>query len=167
MTFNATALKLMADKGLSAHDIAEIAAANEIRRDPTAADRMARMRENQRNGVTRNVTRTPPKEKKSNPPKPICSDEQSPLPDWLPEKPWTEFVEMRRSMGKAAPFTPAAERNIVAKLGKLRGEGHDPAELLNEAVARGWRGVFAPQTKPKSTGPPSFLDHLVETGARQ
>lgn len=164
MTFNAAALKLMADKGLSAHDIAEIAAANETRRDPTAADRMARMREKQRNGVTRNVTRTPPKENKSNPPVPICSSEQT-TPDWLPEKPWHDFVEMRRSMGKRAPFTPAAERNIIAKLEKLKAEGHDPAELLSEAVARGWRGIFAPERK--ATGPPSFLDHLVEAGARQ
>lgn len=59
MSFNAAALKLMADKGLTARDIAEIAAANEAR--SSAAERQARYRERRRNerNVTRNVTPSP------------------------------------------------------------------------------------------------------------
>jgi hypothetical protein len=55
MSFNAAALKLMLEKGLTLGDVVEIAAANERRSDPTAAARMAKMRR-----VTRNVTRNPP-----------------------------------------------------------------------------------------------------------
>lgn len=57
MSFNAAALKVMLEKGLTLGDVAEIAAANERRSDPTAAQRMARMRE--RKKETRNVTRNP------------------------------------------------------------------------------------------------------------
>lgn len=63
MTFNAAALKLMLDKGLSLGDVVEIAAANEVRRDPTAAARMAKCRERK---VTRNVTRNPSPNERDN-----------------------------------------------------------------------------------------------------
>jgi hypothetical protein len=57
VSFNAAALKLMLEKGLTLGDVVEIAAANELKRDPTASERMARMRERKR--ATRNVTRNP------------------------------------------------------------------------------------------------------------
>jgi len=57
MSLTAAALKIMADKGLSAHDIAEIAAANEPQRS-SAAVRQKRYRDNKRN-VTRDVTPSP------------------------------------------------------------------------------------------------------------
>jgi hypothetical protein len=162
---NAATIELLLSKGLSGEDILDVARAMEVKADRTNAERQARHRAKKRNAVT--VTGdTPPKERKSNPPEPICSNEQTnpnELPTWLPAKPWREFVEMRRSMGKRAPFTDAAQRNIIAKLGKLRGEGHDPADLLTEAVSRGWRGVFAPEVRPKpGRDPPSYLDHLIE-----
>ena len=55
VSFNAAALKMMADKGLTAHDIAEIAAANERRADPTAAERKRRQRAKSRRDVTRDM----------------------------------------------------------------------------------------------------------------
>jgi hypothetical protein len=57
---NAAAILLLAEKGLSAHDIAEVAMALEVRKDPTAAERQARHREKvkvERDDVTRDVTR--------------------------------------------------------------------------------------------------------------
>lgn len=58
MSLNAQALRLLAEKGLTASDIAELAEALEVRRDPTAAERMRRMRARraERVTVTRNVT---------------------------------------------------------------------------------------------------------------
>lgn len=58
MKFNAAALKLMLDKGLTLGDVVEIAAANERVSDPGAAERMRNMRARKR--VTRNVTPEPP-----------------------------------------------------------------------------------------------------------
>lgn len=66
MNFNAATLKLMAEKGLTAFDIAELAAANERRADPTAAVRQARRRAKVKS--QRDITRDPPLEYTSTPP---------------------------------------------------------------------------------------------------
>lgn len=72
MSLNAAAIRAMADKGLSGADIAEIAEAMEVRADPTAAERQRRFRakqHNERDTVTRDVTRDwPPYEVSSTPP---------------------------------------------------------------------------------------------------
>lgn len=65
------------------------------------------------------------------------------LPDWMPAGPWSDFVEMRRAMGKSIPFTPAAAKGIVSEVAKLRDEGQDPAAVLDQSTRNGWRGVFA------------------------
>lgn len=62
MNLSAAALRLMAEKGLSLEDVAEIVAANEMR-DPTNAARQARHREKkkaQSNGVTVTAVTRPP-----------------------------------------------------------------------------------------------------------
>ncbi len=71
MSLNAAALRIMAAKGLSALDIAEIAEAMEVRRDPTAAVRQQRKRDKdraERDASRRDVTRDPPNDNISNPP---------------------------------------------------------------------------------------------------
>lgn len=61
MNLTAAALRLMAEKGLTLTDVAEIVAANEIKADPTAAERQRRCRENKKANVShRDVTRDPP-----------------------------------------------------------------------------------------------------------
>ena len=60
MSFNAASLRMMAEKGLSAYDIAELAEAMEVRTDRTGAERQRRHREKvkaERDTVTRDVTR--------------------------------------------------------------------------------------------------------------
>jgi hypothetical protein len=52
---------------------------------------------------------------------------------------------MRRKM-RGIPFTEAAERTVIAKLARLRAEGHDPAKLLSKAVERGHRTIFEDET---------------------
>jgi hypothetical protein len=62
MSFNAAALMLMAEKGLSAHDIAEIAAVNEQRSSGAARQARYRVRkasERNESDVTRDVTPSP------------------------------------------------------------------------------------------------------------
>lgn len=76
MNLSAAALRLMAAKGLSLDDVAEIVAANEQRPDPTNAQRQARHREKKRaesNGVT--VTRYAPLNEEDNLNPPSYSDE--------------------------------------------------------------------------------------------
>jgi hypothetical protein len=57
MNFSAAALRLMADKGLTLLDVAEIVAANDVRADPTANERQRRCRAKKANGHTVTVTR--------------------------------------------------------------------------------------------------------------
>jgi hypothetical protein len=183
VSLSAAVLDALADAGVSREQIIAAVKADIAERDAETAARLEAKRDSNRerqrrkrtkdNALSRDVTpvtrdsRDAPPKEVSKPPVPICSNEQkapSDLPDWLPAEPWREFVEMRKTMGKRAPFTQAARRNILAKLDKLRGEGHDPAELLAEAVTRGWRGVFAPEGKPaqRGTGPPgNYLDFAI------
>lgn len=69
----------------------------------------------------------------------------------MPEKPWTDFVSMRRAKGAKVPFTVAAARGVVAKLDDFRQAGHDVAAILTESVINGWSGVFEPKTKPQGS----------------
>ena len=64
------------------------------------------------------------------------------IPDWVPGEPWQAFVDMRRAKGKRAPFTVAAAKGVLASLGKLRDQGHDPAEVLQQSVVNGWSDVY-------------------------
>lgn len=61
-------------------------------------------------------------------------------PAWVPAEPWGEFVEARKKLRK--PMTDGAMRLAVRELEKLRGQGHDPAAVLQQSVLRGWLGLF-------------------------
>lgn len=64
------------------------------------------------------------------------------LPDWVPQQAWADFESVRMRMGKSIPFTDAARAGIVRKLDKLRAEGHDVVEMLEQSTRNGWRDVF-------------------------
>lgn len=89
------------------------------------------------------------REEKKKPPKPPAGAFE--VPDWVPEKPWAEFVAMRRAKGSRIPFTVAAAKGIVAKLNDFRSAGHDVGSILNESVINGWSAVYEPKGG-KATG---------------
>ena len=60
------------------------------------------------------------------------------LPEWLPEREWSEWCHYRR--GKT--WTQRAAELCIVKLSDLRDAGHDPAEVINQSIANGWRGLF-------------------------
>jgi hypothetical protein len=104
-------------------------------RDPSADDAdKKRTREEKR------------REEKKNPPKPPAGAFE--VPAWMPEKPWADFVAMRRAKGSKVPFTVAAAKGIVSKLEGFRAAGHDIGAILSESVINGWSGVFEPKQKP-------------------
>jgi hypothetical protein len=53
---------------------------------------------------------------------------------------------MRRSI--RAPVTDDAARLIVRDLEKLRAQGHQPREVLEQSVKQAWRGVFPIKGEP-------------------
>lgn len=64
------------------------------------------------------------------------------VPEWVDKDAWSAYVEMRRSMGKRAPFTALAEKRTLHDLEKLEAEGHPNGEVLWQSVTAGYRGVF-------------------------
>lgn len=70
------------------------------------------------------------------------------VPDWVPKKPWKDFVEMRERIRK--PLTQNAIELLVNKLDKLREEGSPPGDVLNQSVIGSYQGVF--ELKKESNG---------------
>jgi len=62
------------------------------------------------------------------------------LPEWIDKTTWEAFLEMRKK--KRAIPTERAKELLVKELGKLRGEGNDPNEVLNQSIMRNYTGVF-------------------------
>ena len=63
---------------------------------------------------------------------------------------------MRLSKGKRAPFTEAARKSILKKLGSLYAQGYDIEAILQESIDNGWSGVFQPKGPPPQNKPDSF-----------
>jgi hypothetical protein len=67
------------------------------------------------------------------------------VPEWVPAEPWLAFVAMRVGMERDSKgkiqWSEAAAKGVIAKIDRLRGEGHDPAKLLEKAVVSSWRTV--------------------------
>lgn len=66
------------------------------------------------------------------------------IPEWMPAS-YAEFRAMRKTM-RNVPFGEGAERRVIAKIERLRSEGHDPEKLLSKAIERGHRTVFEDET---------------------
>lgn len=73
------------------------------------------------------------------------------LPDWLPLDAWLDWCEHREAKAseKSAPWTRPAAKVSLRRLEKLRELGHAPADCIDEAVLRGWTGLFP--VKPDGT----------------
>jgi putative phage-type endonuclease len=62
---------------------------------------------------------------------------------WLPKESWDAFVQARIKLKK--PMTDYAKKLLINKLDKLRQAGHDPKQLLDTAIERGWQTVWPPE----------------------
>ena len=61
-------------------------------------------------------------------------------PDWLPLDAWVGFVNMRNATKK--PMTARAVQNLLAKLEKMRADGQDVAEVLDQSTNACWADVY-------------------------
>ncbi|MBJ9687498.1 hypothetical protein I5589_10440 [Burkholderia vietnamiensis] len=64
------------------------------------------------------------------------------LPEWLAFEDWDMWCEHREAKHKDAPWTRPAATVSIRKLTKLREQGQDPKACIEEAVLRGWTGLF-------------------------
>ena len=58
----------------------------------------------------------------------------------VPPEAWREFRNHRDRL--KAPMTQRAETLILKKLETFHAKGHDPTEVLEQSMTRGWRDVF-------------------------
>lgn len=65
------------------------------------------------------------------------------LPDWVPVVEWNAFVDHRKKLKK--PLTSYSMNLAINQLKKIVDEGHQPDDVINEAILRGWQSFFAPK----------------------
>jgi uncharacterized protein YdaU (DUF1376 family) len=91
--------------------------------------------------ANRNPIQTPDSRLQTKPsPRPTREPVFIPLPEWLPASEWDDFLAHRKAM-KAA-MTPEAQRRAIAQLERLRADGHEPLDVLNQSIVCGWKGLF-------------------------
>jgi len=62
------------------------------------------------------------------------------LPEDLPAGLWEEFKKHRKLL--KSPMTPYAEERAFAKLERLKLEGYNPIDVINNSIDGGWKGLF-------------------------
>jgi hypothetical protein len=89
--------------------------------------------------------------------------EQTIIPTWIDAKAWQDFKTMRIKI--KAPLTEEAETRLVAKLGRLKEEGHNVNEILDQSIISSWKGVFpVKEGFGKSTGKPKQMKERIVDG---
>jgi len=68
------------------------------------------------------------------------------LPEYINSELWNAYVEMRKKIKK--PLTKYAIKLALNKLEKLRQEGEDPNQVLEQSILHCWQGLFPVKNKP-------------------
>ena len=154
MSLNSEAVRLLADKGLTAHEIADVMAACEKKKDNTAAERQARYRERQKDAKSRRDSNgvTPPIDN-NHTPRVISSDEETtpapkrgafPMPDWCEDDAvWRDFLANRKR--KRLPNTATAYKGFLDDIERISDQEWPPWRLLKHATVKGWGGIYDPR----------------------
>lgn len=72
--------------------------------------------------------------------KPKGADAPIDYPDWLPVEQWNEYKAMRNKINK--PLTGYAEKLRLKDLTKLKDDGFDPVEVLNQSIVHNWQDLY-------------------------
>ena len=109
--------------------------------DSTGYERLKRWRKKQMITVQENIREEKRRKEKNKPPiSPLKRGNILLLPDWVNREAWDGFVEMRKKIKK--PLTDRAMNLALKDLEKLRLEGHNPIEVLNQSTKNCWQGLF-------------------------
>lgn len=79
------------------------------------------------------------------------------LPETIPFAVWDMWCEHREAKSKDVPWTRPAATISIKRLLKLDAEGQSPEVTVEEAVLRGWTGLFPVKAQPAS----STAGHVV------
>ena len=75
-----------------------------------------------------------------------------PIPPWLDQKMWEDFVEHRK--GNRKKMTTRAIEMIFEQLEEAKAQGQDPNKILKTSIINGWQGIFPDKSKPAPPPPP-------------
>ena len=80
--------------------------------------------------------------------------EKTPLPAWLSEELWKDFIAHRKLL--KSPITPLAESRILNTLNEVATDYSEAEarQCLDTSIAMGWKGVFPP--KAQATTSPRY-----------
>lgn len=63
-------------------------------------------------------------------------------PDFVNPEIWSAYLEMRKSIHK--PLKTQHQYNLaISTLEKLKSQGHNPNDILNQSILNSWQGLFA------------------------
>lgn len=83
------------------------------------------------------------------------------FPEWMPQNAWESYEAMRKKIRK--PMTPEAVVLAVGKLDRLRQQGDDPREVLEQSVFNSWQGLFAIKDSGATRqGPKGKMDEVED-----
>ena len=145
MTVNSAMLEAMQAEGLDLAACIRVVKAGEKRADPTAADRMAKMRAKRKGrSVTRNVTSEPLIEELHIP----VSEAKASSPIWVcPEgvepRHWADFRKARKA--KRSIDSETAYEAVLRDLAKHSDDDWPPGRLVEHAAAKGWASINDPR----------------------
>ena len=71
------------------------------------------------------------------------------LPTWIDPIVWEQYQIHRKTIKK--PMSDYAEHLCIKKLEKALADGHDPNELINTTIEKGWQGIVIPDKPAGST----------------
>ena len=127
---------------------------NHLRTAAATAARHVERNGDSTDNVTHRISEVRSQKSDNNKDNTLVADAPVVLPEWVPQEPFNGLVESRKKSRK--PMTRRAKQLVVAKLDRLRRDGHDPAELLDAAIESGWMTVWPPKAngaaKPESDG---------------
>lgn len=83
---------------------------------------------------------------------------QPALPAWLPADVWATWKRHRKAIRK--PMTTDAEALSIRELDKLRADGYAPQAVIENAILKGWQGLYPPKddAAPQRSGRESVSD---------
>ena len=83
---------------------------------------------------------------------------KTPLPAWLSEELWNDFVEHRKLL--KSPITPLAATRILKKLEQVAADYSEAEarQCLDTSIANGWLGVFPPKAQAATSPRYQSLD---------
>lgn len=94
------------------------------------------------------VTKDNIKEKKKEKPKPKFDALTYPIPSFIKQENWNDFVAMRKEIKK--PLTETAAKRLIGKLTEFDANGFDANESLDYSIMGQYQGVFERNRKQQS-----------------